>query len=307
MKKPLGPLHVPPPPVPAEPLPQAVLQGAVAVYQQYLPMAMQIPDDQAVPYRQDPSLAYQNIMTGQKALEPHASELKLLPGPFNYDALLALPSIALATIHAAAQVNLESSGIVRQLMATASPLRRMMLTNAEGLMEAGIFPAPEVRHIIKGSGSVDLAQDCVDLAELYTKHAAEVAGKTPITQDHIDQASQVGNQLLGLIKPKNAPSKSRSMQYPTVAVRDHFGALLYQQHAMHMRRAGMWLWVDDVDTHVPLLHSHAAAPKKRHVAQPADGKQPSQPLATPTAPTAPTAPKAPEAPAAPTTPENHTG
>ena len=51
MKKPLGPLHVPPPPVPAEPLPQAVLQGAVAVYQQYLPMAMQIPDDQAVPYR----------------------------------------------------------------------------------------------------------------------------------------------------------------------------------------------------------------------------------------------------------------
>ena len=35
----------------ATPLPRAVLQGAVAVYQQYLPMAMQIPDDQAVPYR----------------------------------------------------------------------------------------------------------------------------------------------------------------------------------------------------------------------------------------------------------------
>ena len=171
-------------------------------------------------------------------------------------------------VYAAAQVDLSSPGTIAKLRKTAGALRDVLLSNAVALMKAGALPAPDVQRIVKGKGGTDVAQDCVDLAHLFTVNAAALKGKTVITQAQTDEARSVGDELLRLLKPKNAPSKSTSQQSPAVVARDQLGALLGAQHQAQVRRAGMWIWVDDVDAHVPPLQSHAGH-KKTKAAAPA--------------------------------------
>jgi hypothetical protein len=281
-KQQAGPVYIPPAPVQGSPA--AVPQGSAQAYEQYLPIAQKFLDGTVpIPYRFDPALAYQNIITGLTALTPYESALISLPAPFDMVSMKALPAIGLAAIYAAAQVDLTSSGRIRQLQQTASALREIMLSSAVALMKTGLVPADEVRRIARGSGPIDIAQDAVDLAALFTNFSAAITGKTPITQANIDDAKSVGDQLLALLKPKNAPRKTRSEQYPEVAARDALGALMVSWHKEHMRRAGMWIWGEEVDQHVPVLHSHAGAPKKKAAAKPApaEAAKPAAPAAAP--------------------------
>ncbi len=259
-KAPAGPVAIPPPPPPA--VAPATPKGSAAAYAKYLPIAQkQIPAAQVVPYRQDPALAAQNISTGLAALAPYKKQLAKLPAPFDLGAMNELPAIAIATMYAAAQVDLSSPGTVGQLRKTAGALRDVLLSNAVSLMKAGVLPAADVQRIMKGKGASDVAQDCVDLAQLFTVNAAAVKGKTPVTQAQIGEATQVGDQLLALIKPKGTPGQPLNKTNAAVAARDQVAALMVAQYAQ-LRRAGMWIWVDDVDANVPPLHSHAGHKKK---------------------------------------------
>lgn len=47
-----------------------------------------------------------------------------------------------------------------------------------------------------------------------------------------------------------------------VDTRDRLWTLLSSRHEAQLRRAGMWLWVDDVDGHVPPLLSSARRTKR---------------------------------------------
>ena len=115
---------------------------------------------------------------------------------------------------------------------------------------------------MKGRGTPDVAQDCVDLSQLFTTYAAAVAGKTPITQAQIQEAAEVGDALLKVLKPSRAPAQPLHTTNPTVAARNALGALLTTQYEQQVRRAGMWIWLGDVDKHVPALGSHAGTKKK---------------------------------------------
>jgi hypothetical protein len=237
-------------------------EGSAAAYAQYLPIAQETPASEIPTFRLDPALANQNVTTAMAALAPYTSTLAALPSPFSLTAMQAVPSIALATIYAAAQVDLASPGTTAALVKAASTLRGVMLSSAVTLMKAGVLPAPEVQRIMKGTGVADTAQDCVDLAQLFTTNAAAVAGKTPVTQAQIQQATQVGDALLKVLKPARTPSQPRHTTNPSVAARNALGALLTTQYEQQVRRAGMWIWLDDVDKHVPALGSHAGTKKK---------------------------------------------
>lgn len=253
--------------------------GSAEAYAKYLPIALTISADVITSYRGDPALAYHNINTGLTALAPREAELANLPKPFSLDAMKALPALALATRYAAAQVDLASKGIIRQLRERATVVRTLLLSSAVTLMNSRDLPAPEVQRIIKGKGLMDMAQDCVDLAELFKANKAKVASKSPVTDADIEEASTVGNQLLALIKPKTTPRQARSKVHPEVAKRDALGTLLLQQWALHLRKAGMWIWGDEVDSHVPPLHSHVGHKKKA----PDDEEEETIPAATGTA------------------------
>jgi hypothetical protein len=261
-KKPAGPVDIPTAPAPTAA--SLVPGGSAAAYAQYAPLAVQAAAGSTLAtYSRDPKLASQNIVTGIDALAPFAAALKLLPAPFDPGALAALPAIAQALIFAAAKVDRTSPGTIRALQKTAGALRELMLSSAVTLMKSGDLPAPEVQHIVKGSGPIDQAQDCVDLAVLYTKYAPQIVGKTPVTQAQIDEARDVGDRLLQVLKPGTTPRKPLRETNPDVAIRDALGAYLVAQHDVQMRRPAYWIWGDDFEEHVPRLHSHERAPKTK--------------------------------------------
>jgi hypothetical protein len=267
--KPAGPVAIPPAPAPTAA--SLVPAGAEAAYLQYAPIALKASAGKTPrTYTNDAMLAYQNIATGIDALAPYADALKLLPAPFDPAALAALAAIAQATVYAAAKVDHSSPGLVRALKETARGLREVMLASAVSLAKKDKLDAREVARIKKGSGPIDLAQDCVDLAALFTASAADIAGMSPITQKDIDDARDVGNRLLQVLKPSNAPRKPLRETNPDVATRDALAAYLVEQHDLHMRRPAYWIWGDDFDDHVPPLHSHERAPQKKEPAK-ADG------------------------------------
>jgi hypothetical protein len=104
----------------------------------------------------------------------------------------------------------------------------------------------------------------VDLAALFIQHATGVRGKTPITAAQVREAAQTGTELLTLLRPK-AAKRTRNggaLAADAAAIRDRLWTLLVQQ-SRELRRVGMWLWVDEVDVHVPPLQSRVAPPRKK--------------------------------------------
>ncbi|MFO0588298.1 MAG: hypothetical protein U0441_12190 [Polyangiaceae bacterium] len=60
------------------------------------------------------------------------------------------------------------------------------------------------RRARQGRGSIDAAQDAVDLAALFREFAAAVRGKTPVTAEMLKEAADLGTELLLALKPKSA-------------------------------------------------------------------------------------------------------
>lgn len=256
-----------PSPPAAAPTPNTAL-ASEAAYNRFLTAAQALPADAVEPCKDDPALCYQNIALGVKAVQAHADVVKTLPTPLQAKELAELPELALALGFAAAQVNRRSTGEVKPAVAQATQLRRQLLAAAESLVESGDVPARDLEAIKRGRGPADAAQDCIALAALFTKNEA-ARKKTPVTPEQVTAAGQVGTQLLSLLRP--AGSRKRSLgeeqALPAVQIRDRLWSLLRQKHR-ELRRIGMWLWLDEVDAHVPALRSRRAAPRKKPAVPP---------------------------------------
>lgn len=74
---------------------------------------------------------------------------------------------------------------------------------------------------------------------------------------------------LGGILPKAAVDKIKRGRGPIDQARDCVElAALYRKRHRDLRRAGFWLWPDDVDAHVPALQSQKPVPAKKAPASP---------------------------------------
>lgn len=234
----------------SNPSPEVV--GSQKAYEQFLPEAEALAEDDVRPFRADGSLALQNVQMGLDSISPHIDRIKTELPKVDIAALQSVPDLALAVIYAAAQVDRSSDGSTGALIDKARTLRTLLLSSAEALAIAGILPTHEVDRIRAGTGPIDLAQDNVDLAALYTKHALVITGKTAVTPEQVTEAAHVGTELLKRLKPKGTRSKDPAID--AVALRDRFWTLLVTRHK-ELRRVGMWLWLDEVDRVVPALQS----------------------------------------------------
>lgn len=241
----------------SNPLPQVV--GSQKAYEQFLPQAEALAESDVRPFRADGSIALQNINMGLDSITPHLNQIKIELPTINTAELQQLPDLALAVIYAAAQVDRTSDGSTAILLEKGRTLRSLLLASAEALVIAGLVPAHDVERIRKGMGPIDAAQDNIDLAALYTKYASTIAGKTAVAADQVTEAANIGTELLKRLKPKGTRSKDPAED--AVALRDRFWTLLVQQHK-ELRRVGMWLWLDEVDEHVPALQSRTVRQKE---------------------------------------------
>ncbi len=243
--------------------------GSAAAVDQHRARAAALPSKEVRGLGGDPALAAHNVGVAIAALAPHRKAIGELPAPFSKAALAALPSLAAAVVHAHAQVDRSSTGDTKKDLARASAVRALLLNAAVTLADAKALPPAKVATIKKGSGPRDLAQDCVDLAALFRANAAAIKGKTAIGKDTIDEAGALGERLLAALKPKGAKGKPSAEVRAAIDLRDRLWTLLVADYPAHARRAGLWIWVDDVDDHVPTLQARAGRRAKKRDAEPA--------------------------------------
>jgi hypothetical protein len=227
-----------------------------ASYQHYLKLAQALPKDQLVPFRLDPQLALFNVRAGVASLLPSFAQLKTALPLLNFELLKDLPALCQALIVASTQVMgpQRSDGEVSALLAEARTLRSLLLSVAAALVLGGHLPGQAVDKIRAGSGFIDLARDCVELAALYRKHPDCLQQQKLVDATQLDRAAEIGAELLDRLKPSGSRSTPARSDGDAVEARDRLASLLVACHR-DLRRAGYWLWADQVDAHVPYLQA----------------------------------------------------
>lgn len=293
MSQPSKPAARPPEalPTPKDPTRDSSLPGdgnaLVRAFHRFLAAAHAVPDEQVRVMRADPQLVYQNVVLGVKAVLPYEMVLARDLPTVNWDLLRELPELGLAVSFAAAQSGRRRGGTLTPLLRKAGRLRRLLLSAAEMLVLAGEILARDVDKIRRGSGPIDLANDCLDLVALFHRHQT-ARQRTVVTEALLAETEAAGQQLLGRLTRSTEYAKALGMKpvEPTTSLRDRMWTLLTQQHR-ELRRVGMWLFMERVDEHVPAL---LARGRRK---DPASAVTPAQTPATEDAPPSPeTAPPA---------------
>jgi hypothetical protein len=244
--------------MPINPEPPPIV-GSQKAYEDFLPDALAIAESDIRPFRADASIAYHNIVAGVDAITPLLDRIQIELPKVDVAAFKQLPDIALGVIYAVGQVDRSSDGSTAAMVEKGRVSRTLLLRSAEALVAAGILPAHSIDRIREGSGPIDMAQDNIDLAAVFTKHDSAIAGKTPVTAAQVVEAATIGTELLKRLKPKGTKSKDAAMD--EVEIRDRLWTLLTLRHR-ELRRVGFWFWMDDVDDHVPALQSRTNSRKK---------------------------------------------
>jgi len=227
-------------------------------------------------YRGGALIMLANVRRAVESLQPRDAEIAAHLPRLDRAAMWSAPELALALGFAVRAVSRESpeESMLPALLTRVYELRDLLLTNAEGLAKAGLFGRVEVERIRAGRGKPDAAQDCIDLAALYRRHAAAIRGKTPVTADKVRESAEVGAQALKLLRPARG---KRAAAAPSEMTRDR--DLLYTllvTRYRDLRRAGLYLWLDEADNYVPALLSRERP-----------GRPKKQPAPTPTGPASP--------------------
>ncbi len=235
--------------------------GSQADYGTFIPLARALPAADVVQARADLPLALQNVQAGVSAVMAEEPRLSKLPETDSQE-LAELPRLVLATIFADTQIERTAPAAeLQKLLARGSALRSLLLKTAESLAEAGLLSPPAVAKIRAGKGKLDSARDCVELAALFSKNAAALRGKSPVTAAQIKEASEVGTQLLSLLKPTRT-RRAKAEVSSAASDRDRLWTLVLARHDA-LWRAGAYLFGRAVEEKVPLLQANRTRrPKK---------------------------------------------
>lgn len=228
--------------------------------------------------RSDVKLALHNIVRGVNAVLAHEATIRHKLPTENIAQFRSLIELGQAIEYATRQVDRHAPPKdLKQLIARGREVRLILLTAAESLATVGIFPRHVVAKIRAGHGDIDAAGDCVELAALFAKNAAETRGKTPVTPELVREAAEVGSKLLTVLKPRRsrAPKEEQDEVRKARDVRDRLWTLLVQRHE-RLRRVGAYLFgVSKLESHVPSLQSgkRMAAKAKTKTTKPAAAKK----------------------------------
>jgi hypothetical protein len=242
---------------PPEPAPADRVEVAEVAYARFLPAADAIPSDQVKALRADAALALHNVEVGVRSVTGAREGIDAQIRGVDWRAIEGLPGLARAVCLAAARV--ESSVLpgvgVADKLSEARKLRVVLLKTAEALAEAGRLPVEAVEAIRAGHGFLDTANDCVDLAALFRKHRAKIAGLHALTAEQLARAAELGAELVLALKPRLAKAGEDAAAHArAVDARDRLWTLLLSEHR-ELRRLGAFQWVDEVDSHVPPLQA----------------------------------------------------
>lgn len=246
--------------VPAEPPPPSLKKH----FEAFVPAALALPKERISQLKFDVNLVYANVKAGCAEVLPHESQLTTELPKLDLPALKSLPDLAEALLYAHAESQQKAMPQKRADMESRLgellKLREMMLLQAEVFVLAGLLPEPRVAQIRSGKGLFDAAQDGVALSDLYAEYRGQVAGKHPFSDVQLARIAELGHALMKIITPDGARTASSEAATQAMELRDRIYSLLAIRHA-ELRKAGFYLFGDEVDARVPPLGARQGKPK----------------------------------------------
>ncbi len=261
----------PHPTTPADPPPS--LKNS---FDAFLAEANLLPKEKVVPLKVDVNLVFANVQQGILSVQPQLTRLRSELPMLHVDGLMKLPRLAEALLYAHGEAIRHSQPVKRAEMEAKlvelQSLRESMLLQAEVFALVGLVPEARVAQIRAGKGLFDAAQDGVALADLYGAYRGQIAGKHPFSDAQIARVAELGHALMKVITPEGARASVSSAAVKAMDERDRIYSLLLLRHG-ELRRAGYYLFGDEIDEKVPTLGARAG--KRR---------EPEAPLPAPAAP-----------------------
>lgn len=269
---------------PSEPSVFEEAAGFESSYQRFESEARTIADADVQVVNAKPMVFFHNARKGARAVLAERARIEADPDAPRVDfaRIEATVRVGEATVFAARRAALTVARRNDALLQTPAMFetRDALLTNAQGLVKAKVVTkkeeADKLPLIIKGSGPIDGAQDCIDLVAWFRRNESAAQGKTPITAAYLEATERMAAELLHALSPDGvAVASNREDPVAEAAqMRDRMASLLVRYHA-YVARIGGWLWGLDVSEHVPPLRARSVS--RATTAQPTPPTPPSPP------------------------------
>ncbi len=230
-------------------------------YNRFLPAALAMSSEHVKPYTADMKLIQHNTQTGVESVSPYLARLKNEAAGIDQTHITELPSLVQGLDFAVGVVERYASpptGTAAEIKEMTG-LRTLLLTVADGLVLAGIFPANKVQPMHRSIGPTKFAGDCVSLASLFSskKFAQQIEGKSAVTPEKLQRAAKLGAKLKTKVRPKNA--KKQRVSPELAQARDRRDRLwtLTEDYQEDVWKAGAYLFGRSlVEEKVPPLTAH---------------------------------------------------
>ena len=250
-------------------------------YEEFVAEALRLPHEQIMGLKLDVNLIYVNVQQGVQSVQPHLDRLRAELPKLNVNGFGKLTTLAEALLYAHAESVRLALPVKRaeidSKLGELLRLREAMLLQAEVFALVGIVPESLVAQIRSGTGMFDAAQDGVALADLYGAYRGQIAGKHPFAESQIARIAELGHGLMKVITPDGARASVSSAAAKAMDERDRIYSLLLQRHG-ELRRAGYYLFGDEIDEKVPTLGARAGKRREPEAPLPAPvAAEPSQP------------------------------
>jgi len=218
--------------------------------------AEQVPEDklpEAV--TADLTIALHNARVGAASIAGQRDRIarELPRAPIVY--MLSLPNLIRAAIFAASKANSTREVTREEIDAQLGALQEVRVP---ALLQLQVFKAKkladgdEVDRIVAGRGTLNFAQDGIDLERVFTENRARWTGMHPFTDAEIAAAGRLGNWLLDHVQPDGAVKRGVAPNTYDRLLRA-FWALAVAAHKQ-LRAAAVVLWgEDELDARVPKL------------------------------------------------------
>lgn len=242
---------------------------AESAYQKHLPAALALAPDAVRPYHLDVDLAIVNIQTALPAIVALKSLIPSHLPKIDLVAVLAITDLAMAVKFAElrAEQAVPTQKGINEALKKARAARRLLLAATKALVESGLVPKEQLAPILDGSGSRDVAEDCVALANLLRNHEAKIAGKHALTKEQIDEAAALGSWLLMNMRTEGAPAEKAGAKPAEIDIRDRLATLLWRTHA-ELRKIAYYFHGDHFDEVAPPLQSRSLKRDKKGEEEP---------------------------------------
>lgn len=250
-----------------------------------------VPEDDLAPVNIDVPTAVSTVLGSLPEIYELREGMIKLDG-FDMTALDSLKDYAQALGHAHSlyRATVGPKDPVGKLGAEVTAVRDQLFADAQTLARRELLDEKRVEHLRSPSGYRNIAFDTLGLVALFREHAPALAGKTPVTNDEVERAARLAEQLIAAIgEREQAPTGNPA----TVLLRQQVFTLFTRAYN-EVRRAVSYLrWrTNDGDTIAPSLWAGRGKRSSSEVetSEPPPAQPPATPpvVATPAAPSSPT-------------------